>query len=796
MKAPLSWLRDFAPFENVPGLLADMLNQIGLIVEGVHAPGAEVGGVTTVKVLHVEPHPDADRLMLVDIEHADGEIRVVCGARNYQPGDVVPWAGPGATLPGGFKIEKRKIRGQVSHGMLCSQRELGISEDHEGIMILAPDTAVGQDIRDVLGLDDVIFDLEITPNRPDAMSVVGVARDLAAAMGLPFTLPTPHVAAADGPPGNGATLVVESTDRCPRYVARCGTVTVGPSPSWLAQRLVKAGMRPISNVVDVTNYVMLERGQPLHAFDLGLLGGRGILVRTARDGETIVTLDDVERTLSPDDLLICDANGTAQAVAGVMGGGGSEVSDATTEVLLESAYFMPESILQTSKRLGLRTESSARFERGVDPNGVLAAADRAWELFAEVAGGQAVGDALDSYPDPIQPARVHLRVDRVNAVLGSDIPADGIRAYLQPLGMDVDDAGAGAFEVTVPTYRPDITREIDLVEEVARHHGYNNIERTLPRMSQRGAGLTAFQRTRLAVRQALAGRGLNEATTFSLTSAADLQAAGLPGEGIEVENPLRAEESLLRPAILPGLLRAVAHNAGQGHPDVALFEIGHVFLPPPAGQTLPDEREHLAAVVAGTIDRRPHEAPRAVTGHDATGHLEAVATALGLADFGLRAADRPGFARGRAAAVLVDGEDVGTVGEIDPGIVSGLGLTGTVAAYEVNLVRLDAGTRPDRRIKTPSRFPASSIDLAFVVDDTVAAGDIAATLRSAAGELCESVKVFDIFRSDALGPDRKSLAYALRFRAPDRTLTDAEVGELRTACINAVSSAHGAELRG
>ena len=804
MKAPLSWLRDFAPIEGEPLELADRLNEIGLIVEGISAPGRDIAGVRTVKVLAVEKHPDADRLALVDIDPGDGNaVRVVCGAHNYVVGDVVPWAPPGAELPGGFKLERRKIRGQVSEGMLCAPDELGLSDDHSGIMILPPDTLLGEDLRTVLGLDDIVFDLEITPNRPDAMSIAGVARDLAAALGVPFTLPEPSAPGViDLPP---ATLVVEAPDRCPRYVAKTGRVVVAPSPGWMAQRLTKAGMRPISNVVDVTNYVMLERGQPLHAFDLNLLGGRGIVVRMAKDGEKITTLDGVERTLTSEDLLICDANRVPQAIAGVMGAGDSEVSDATTEVLLESAYFTGDGILRTSKRLGLRTESSARFERGVDPNGTALAAERAWELFAEIASGQPATGTLDEYPAPIEPIKVTLRTARVNAVLGTDLDTERIQAHLAPLGFTPAGAAAnGAVEYTVPTYRPDCEREIDLIEEVARHHGYNNIARTLPRMKEPSGGLTAVQRGRRAVRDALLGAGMSEAYTFSLVSPADLAAAGLPAEGIELENPLRAEESLLRPAVLPGLLKAVAFNAGHGLPDVGLFEIGHVFLPPPAGQTLPDEREHLAVVLAGTVFRLPHEPNRPVDGHDVVGRLEVVAEALGLADWYVEPGDAPGFTPGRAARVVVDGQPVGVVGEIDAAVRSRLGLAGTgsrapelpVAALEIDLSRVLAASRKERRSVTPSRYPASTIDLAFVVDEAVPAGVAQRTLAATAGDLLEEVRLFDVFRSDALGPNKKSLAFALRFRAPDRTLTDEEVGGLRQRLIDAMAKEHGASLRG
>ena len=804
MKAPLSWLRDFAPIEGQPLDLADRLNGIGLIVEGIVAPGRDIGGVRTVRVLSFEKHPNADKLLLVDIDAGNGETRrVVCGASNFAVGDIVPWAPPGAELPGGFKLERRKIRGEVSDGMLCAPDELGLSDDHSGIMILSPDTPLGEDIRTVLGLDDIVFDLEITPNRPDAMSIAGVARDLAAALGVPFSLPTPEVPAPSvtlPPVGEWATLVVEAPDRCPRYVARTGRVAVGASPGWMAQRLTKAGMRPISNVVDVTNYVMLERGQPLHAFDLARLGGRGIVVRLAAEGEKITTLDGAERTLTAADLLICDANRVPQAIAGVMGAGDSEVSDATTELLLESAYFTGDGILRTSKRLGLRTESSARFERGVDPNGTALAADRAWELFAQVASGQAVPGTLDEYPTPIEPIRVSLRTARVNDVLGTDLATATIRGHLEPLGFTVPagthaEGHGGVVEYVVPTYRPDCEREIDLIEEVARHHGYNNIARTLPRMKEPGRGLTPDQKGRRTVRDALLGAGLSEAYTFSLVAPTDLATAGLPAEGIELENPLRAEESLLRPAVLPGLLKAAAFNAGHGLPDVGLFEIGHIFLPPPAGQTLPDEREHLAVVVSGTVFRLPHEPNRPVDGHDVVGRLETVAEALGLADWSLKPDDAPGFAPGRAVAVVVDGEVVGAVGEIDPAVRARLGLAGPVAALEVNLSRVMAAARKERRSVTPSRYPASTIDLAFVLDEAVPAGAAQRTLAAAAGGLLEDIRLFDVFRSDALGPNKKSLAFGLRFRAPDRTLTDEEVGGLRQRGIDAMAREHGASLR-
>src|SRR4051794_4986786 len=442
MRAPLSWIRDFTPVDAPVADLVSALNQLGLEVEGVEQPGEEVTGVLAAKVLEVTPHPTSNKpLTLVDITTGARTARVVCGAPNVVAGMVVPYAPPGATLLGGFTLERRKLAGEVSDGMLCSAKELGLGDDHRGILGLDDTTELGRDVREVLGLDDVIFDLAITPNRPDAMCIVGVARELAAHFALDFVLPDP-VAPTDPAVTSDITVVVEDVARCPRYLGRVARVTMGDSPAWMAQRLVKAGMRPISNVVDVTNYVLLERNQPLHAFDLSHLAGRGIVVRTADEGETITTLDGVERTLSTEDLLICDAERVPQAVAGIMGGSTSEVSDATTEILLESAYFSRMGIARSSKRLKLRSESSARFERGIDPDAVGENAERAMELLVQVAGAQVAPDTVDVYPAPVERTRIRLRASRVNAVLGTELDAEDVWDALAPLGIELDSATA------------------------------------------------------------------------------------------------------------------------------------------------------------------------------------------------------------------------------------------------------------------------------------------------------------------------------------------------------------------
>ena len=813
MLVPLSWIRDFTPVDAPVPDLVSALNQLGLEVEGVEQPGAEITGVRVARVLGVEKHPDADKLQLVDIETGSGETRVVCGAPNVVPGMVVPYAGSGATLPGPdggrFVLERRKIRGVVSDGMLCSAKELGLGDDHSGILGLDDSTELGLDIRGVLGLDDVIFDLAITPNRPDAMCVTGVARELAAHFSLPFDLPEPH-AATDSSVSSNITVVVEDDERCPRYLGRVARVTLGPSPAWMAQRLVKAGMRPISNVVDVTNYVLLERNQPLHAFDLAKLGGRGIVVRTATAGETITTLDDVERELTPDDLLICDAERVPQAVAGIMGGATAEVSDTTTEILLESAYFERMGIALTSKRLKLRSESSARFERGIDPDAIARNAERAMELLVEVADAKVAPDAVDVYPRPVERERIILRASRVNAVLGTTLDAEDVWDALAPLGIELDspaEDGDGTSPsdgvvAIVPTFRPDLDREIDLVEEVARRIGFDRIGRTLPDTRGQVGALTPRQRERRLVADALVGVGLSEAITLSLVAPADLERAGAPLDRlVRATNPLRAEESVLRTAVLPGLLRALAGNRNQGLADAALFEMGRVFLSPAGDRAvdagpLPDEPEHVAIAWSGGVRRRPVEDDRPVDVYDAVDAVRAVLDALGVADVVLEPVTNTGFRPGRAARVLVSGVEAGTVGEIAPAVLDALNLEAPVVAAELELdVLLDAPRR-NRTFRAPSRFPASLLDLAFVVDESVAAASIEATLRAELGDVLEAVRCFDVFRADSLGAGRRSLAFTLRLRAPDRTLTDTEAGELRARAVAAVEQAHGAELRG
>ena len=795
MRAPLSWIRDFTPAEAPVDQLVAALNQLGLEVESVDEPGREVRDVVAARVLEVVQHPNADRLTLVDVEFGSGQTRVVCGAHNVEVGDMVPLAPAGAQIPG-MRLERKKIRDVDSDGMLCSPSDLGLGDDHEGILHLDEDVEPGADVREVLGLDDVVFELDLTPNRPDAMCIVGVARELAAHFGWPLDVPEPRPP-VDSSVAGDVTVRIEVPDRCPRYLARVARVEMGTSPAWMAQRLAKAGMRPISSVVDVTNYVLLERNQPLHAFDLGRLGGHGIIVRLAREGERITTLDDVDRELTPDDLLICDAESVPQAIAGIMGGSTAEVSETTTEILLESAYFQAMGVARSSKRLKLRSEASARFERGTDPEGVATHADRAMELLAEIGAAAVAREGVDEYPQPVDRPQIRVRTSKVNRVLGTQLADTEVLEALRPLGIGVEGTADDIVAVP-PTFRPDLEREIDLIEEVARRVGFAAIGRTVARPSDQVGGLTRRQRERRLVADILVGAGLSEAVTIPLVAPADLERAGAPLDRlVEAANPLRAEESVLRTRVLPGLLRAAARNQARGLAEVALFEIGRVFLAPSGrGVLLPDEPYHAAVVMTGTVRRRPVEDDRPVDAYDAVDVVRQLLDGVEIADGRVESAVRAGFHPARAASVGVGGTEIGAVGELDPELLAGLELAGPVVALELDLDRLLDAERRDRTFRPPSTYPPSNIDLAFVVAEEVEAAAVAATLRNTAGDLLEDLRLFDVFRADTIGAGRKSLAFGLRFRAPDRTLTDDEVGKLRQRCIDAVAKKHGGELRG
>ncbi|MDY7103440.1 MAG: phenylalanine--tRNA ligase subunit beta [Actinomycetota bacterium] len=781
MKVLLSWLREFAPIDGDPVELGEQLSGLGLAVEEMHRLDEGIGDMIVARVLDLRPHPSADRIQLVDVDTGDGEaLQICCGAFNMAVGDLVPLAPVGATMPDGMEIGRRKMRGEWSNGMLCSSRELGLGADHAGILVLDPAAEVGRPVVDALGLSgDVLYDLEVNPNRPDAMSVAGVARDLAARLGVPFSLPDPKVPTAGADAAELASVEIVDADLCGRFEVRVlSGIEIGPSPRWLADRLTRVGMRPINNVVDVSNYVMLELGRPSHTFDLDKVPGGYLRVLRASGGETIVTLDEQERTLVAGDGVICDRDGTPVSIAGIMGGASTEISDTTTSVLLEMAWWDPPTIARTSRRLGLRSEASARFERGVDTD----TADLAMRRFAELLGATIHPGAIDERGDlPTSPV-VRLRTSRVNDLLGTDLSPQQVRGQLDPIGFATTPAGDDT-DVAIPTFRPDSATEIDLVEEVARMYGYDRIARTVP-SSFRTGSLTPRQQARRRLRRTLVGLGMSEAMPLPFLAPADVARAGLDPETIDIANPLVAEESVMRPSLRPGLLRAVAYNASHRIAGARLFEIGQVWAPASdVASPLPSEREVLGVILDDV------EAPAAVE------VWSVLARSLGLDDRAIVAGEVPGLHPSRAAWIERDGRRIGALGEVDPTVLEAYEAPGRVAWLELDLGEV-LGDEPDYAMYRPiSRYPSSDIDLAFVVAEDLPAAAVGTTLREAGGDLVASVELFDVYRGAQLGADRRSLAFSVRLQAHDRTLTDAEVAEIRTALIAAVEAAHDATLR-
>ena len=792
MKVLLSWMRRFAPIEGDPAELAAAMTDLGMVVESVETVGATWNGIVVAKVLDLAPHPEADRIQLVQVDAGDGQpLQICCGAFNMAVGDLVPLATLGTVMPSGLEIARRKLRGEWSNGMLCSATELEAGTDASGIMILDAGLTVGQPLADALGADtDVLFDLDIEGNRPDALSIVGVTRDLAARLKVPFTIPASQVPEGATSTADRASVRIDDGDLCLRFGIRVlDGLTVGPSPTWLVQRLERSGMRSINTIVDISNYVMLELGQPNHTYDLGLVPDGALIVRRGREGETMTTLDDAKRTITPADGVIANAADEPIGLAGVMGGASTEISDATTSVLLEAAIWDRMSIAKTSRRLGLRSEASMRYERGVDPDGVERALDRFAELAVElcgatVASGRVVVDGNRPTRSPIT-----VRVPRVNMLLNTALTATEIAGYLNPIGFEATPTSDSELQVTIPSWRPDSSAEIDVVEEVGRHHGYDRSGRRVP-TSDQGGRLTPLQRARRRVRGSLLGAGFSEAMPNPFLAPGDLERAGLDQAAISLVNPLVVEESVLRTSLLPGLLKSVAHNQSHRARTIRLYEMGRVFAPSDA--ELPDERELVAAVEAGFgVDA----APGATAAEAAVRLVHRMAAELGLAGLTIVNKARPGLHPTRSGEVVFRGRTIGEVGEVDPEVLERYDVAGRVAWVQLAVDPIVAALETIPRYKPLSRFPSSDVDLAFAVPDDVPTTDVARTLRKAGAGLLRSVDLFDVFRSAQLGEGRRSLAFTLRFQADDRTLTDAEIAEARQSCIDAVVKAHNAELR-
>jgi phenylalanyl-tRNA synthetase beta chain len=828
MKLPLSWLAEFVTLDADVDELCRRLTLAGLEVENVERAAPGFSDVFVARVLKVERHPNADRLNLCDVDAgAVGRFSVVCGAPNVRPGMTAPFARLGARLigsghgSGGHRpaslqeappLQAAVIRGVRSEGMLCSERELGFSEDHAGIVALPNDAPIGVELASYLHSDDTVLDIAITPNRGDCLSILGLAREVAALFGL--KLKQPAVKAAILKPRGGQTTEIHlgveilAPELCPHYAGLpISGVKIGPSPIWMRRRLESCGMRALNKVVDATNYVMLELGQPLHAFDSAQIAAHRIVVRRADQApggaldREFVTLDNVRRTLDPADLLIADPD-KPLAIAGIMGGLNSEVSAATTDLVLESAYFEPMTIARTARRLGLRSEASYRFERAIDRGGQIRALARVAELIVRNAGGKLSATVVDAEPRPASERQVMLDLGAVNSILGVAVPGAEVRERLRALGAAVKPAGARRLAVTPPSFRPDLNEAADFAEEISRLKGLAEIPATVPQRAATPAPPNDYRSFIGAAREMMAGAGLTELRTVAFIAPADNQRyPGMGGEAVRVTNPLSAELSELRLSLVPGLLGALRFNLNREAGAFHAFEIGKVFS---MRAGVPVEHERLAAISYGDYALGAVGRPAvAASFWTLKGVLEQWFIALGVAarvefaGFDAAGEREYGFLHpGRAARVLFDGEPIGYLGELHPAEAIRFEVSGPCVLTELDLVHLIAyGFLPRQEIVAPPKYPAIRRDLALVLDRDISAARVIEAIRESAPPLLESFDVFDVYEGGTIAPGKKSMALACRYRGKDRTLTDEEVNRTHGELIERVRTGLGAELR-
>jgi phenylalanyl-tRNA synthetase beta chain len=809
MKISRNWLQDFLAVLPPPDELARTLTFAGLEVESVEYPGARLAGVVVARIEASSPHPDATKLSVTRVDAGEGTtLQIVCGAKNFKVGDLVPLAKVGTTLPDGTKITRATLRGVDSEGMLCSARELGLAEDASGLLILDGSLRPGMDLAEALGLEDAVLEMNVTPNRGDALSHLGVAREVAVLTAQ--TLCTAAGSVLDSAPDvDGVAKVrVEDAQGCRRFAARVVEgITIGPSPEWLVRRLRACGVRAINNVVDVTNYVMLELGQPLHAFDLDRLAGAEVIVRRARTGERLTTLDGKDRALSSEDLLVCDSE-QPQALAGTFGGSSAEVSGATRRVLLEGANWDPVTVRRMARRHQLHTEASHRFERGVDVEAGPRGVDRAAGLIAELAGGSVRRGRIDVYPVPAAATRVPLQAGQVGVLLGAEVSETEVARILGALGFVAEKQAAGSMAWRVPSWRLDVSLPEDLVEEVARIRGYDTIPATLPALGRGLRPEPVGVEVERRVRNALAGAGFDEVVNYSFVDPAllpllterPLKALGEPVEAVTLKNALSPQQSAMRTSLYASLLPNLAHNLRQGQEGVRLYEIGRVYLrDAEGGEGLrPVANEPLR--VAGLLWGR--RLPRGWTGgekandfYDAKGAVEAMLLALGAKGLAATSVQLAPYHPRVCAALSVGETPIGTVGELHPKVAKALDLPKGVQLFEVDFQALAQVADVVPRLRTLSRFPAVLRDLAVVVSESKPIEDIRAVIREVGGPLVEEVLVFDVYTGAPLPSGRKNVAFALRYRAADRTLRDEEVQTAHAHIVEEVNRRLGAELR-
>jgi phenylalanyl-tRNA synthetase beta chain len=791
MKISNRWLKEWVDFDLSPEELATRLTDAGLEVASVTALGGNLGKVVVGEVLKVSKHPRADKLSVCEVTTGSEKLQIVCGAPNVIEKAKVPVALVGASLPGDMRIGKNTLRGIDSFGMICSEKELGVGEDEEGIMILDSGLKVGESVTSALELADHILDLDLTPNRPDCLSIVGVAREVAALCGSKLRWPEVKLHEISEKAEDRIRVKIQDPEGCPRYAARViEDVQIKDSPFWLKRKLYSAGMRPINNVVDITNLVMLELGHPLHAFDYDLFRQKEVVVRRAEEKEKFITLDQVERILNQEVLLITDG-GKPVAIAGIMGGLESEVGPGTQRVLLESAYFDPRVIRRGRVFLGISTESSQRFERGADPNGVVKAIDRTSQLLENLAEGKVLKGVVDNYAKSIHPVKITLRPDRVNRILSTDLESQKIKGILLSLDLTVKENRN--LEVEVPTFRPDLTREMDLIEEIARIHGYGEIETTLRAGGSLVTEVHWEDQLAWRIKRFLAGSSFFEVITNNLVDPEVLVKVNPDVPWIEIRNPLSRDLSVLSTSLLYNLLTVVSHNKNRLEREVRIFELGKVVSD--GGGQVPEERLQLGIALTGNREPRHWEIKETeVDFFDLKGVLEGLFEHLSLT-FELNPAKAHFLSDQRSFKVEVEGEEMGSLGEISEEILELFDIKDKVFWMELDFEKIAAQVPRDRQLASLPKFPPADRDLAVVVEESLLSEKIKDKIKQLGGELVENITLFDVYRGKQIPAGKKSLAYSICYRSQEKTLTDEEVDEVHRKVISELEKTFGATLR-
>jgi phenylalanyl-tRNA synthetase beta chain len=801
MQISFKWLQSMVDCNASPDEIAHRLTMAGLEVEAIEPFQFGLEGIVVGRIQDMEKHPNADHLQVCKVEIADNIFDVVCGAQNAAVGQIVPLALDGASLVDGAEVHSTEIHGVLSQGMICSERELGLGEDASGIMVLDSNLPLGTPLAEALKLDDLIYYVGITPNRADCLSVVGIAREVAALFGKKWSPPTISLKETGPPVESLSSVTIEDPDLCPRYAARIvQNIKIKPSPLWMQQRLEAQGVRAINNIVDVTNYVMMELGQPLHAFDYHRLDENRIVVRRAQPNETFVTLDGQKHQLGRDMLLICDAS-RGVALAGIMGGLNSEITPETNTVLIESAYFQPTGNRRTAKALGLSTESSYRFERGVDPEGVITALDRAAQLMVELSEGELASGRLDVYPIPLELEPVKLRVSKTNRFLGTNLSREEISKLLKSIQLKVRSSGKDLLVVDPPSFRADLTREVDLMEEVARLAGYDLIPSASPVARLASTKRAEDQVIRQYAKETLVSLGFCEILSYSFINPRAVDLLRLKNDDrrrklLPLRNPLSEDQSVMRTSLVPNMLETAARNQRQNNFNLRLVELSKVFFSK-EGEELPEERFNLCGLLSGL--RRPpgwNETDQTVDFYDAKGAVEVLLMNLGVRDLRWSDKDSAPYLNPEAAArVYAADANLGDLGEVDPGVLESFDVKGPVYLFDIDFDLLMAKTISMKKFQPLPRFPAINRDLAIVVSDAVPAQDLLDYLEKHRPQYAESITLFDQYRGAQLAGGRKSLAFRIIYRSEERSLTDLEVNEIHTDLSQKIVDAFEAQLR-